>query len=247
MQIEKINIKKFAKNLASCVKTYGVENISHSAALNMASRILGIKDYNTFKSMEREITVINKDEEKDKKGPDFMEGFDFPATYSFKNAMKEYDKEMADKYPEYDNEMVPFSTIGDTAKSYIAREYTSIDTYAYYLSFVLNKSITNRVYYSPIYSTISFYVYPDIKQGIVDYHIRLLITEDQLSNKTNILEVLRHVSGKVWFNMEFLFDYMNLCEYLEKNIGSLNEFRKKYPRKKLESLYLFHKQKKHNG
>ncbi len=60
MHKEKIDIKTAAKNLSAAIQPYGVENISHSASLNMVSRILGIKDYNTFKSMEREITVINK-------------------------------------------------------------------------------------------------------------------------------------------------------------------------------------------
>ena len=60
MHKEQIDIKTAAKNLSAAIQPYGVENISHSASLNMVSRILGIKDYNTFKSTDREITVFHK-------------------------------------------------------------------------------------------------------------------------------------------------------------------------------------------
>lgn len=57
MQQKKINIKGAAKNLANCLKAYGVENISHSSSLNMISRVLGFTNYNTLSSENQEIII----------------------------------------------------------------------------------------------------------------------------------------------------------------------------------------------
>ena len=107
MHKEQIDIKAAAKNLATAIQTYGVENISHSASLNMVSRILGIKDYNTFKSIDREITVFHKNEKATSKE------FSFLNPKSLTDIFDEEDKRRLENYPEYDNKMVSFAKIGD--------------------------------------------------------------------------------------------------------------------------------------
>lgn len=195
----------------------------------MVSRVLGLKDYNTFKSIDREITVFNKNEEENKE-------FSFLNPKSLTDIFAEEDKRRLENYPEYDNEMVPFAKIGNDVNVFIDRELSN-EQYTYFLSFSLEKSITNRIYYAPKFQTISFYIYPDVKKAHYDYHIDLNLSSNELVNKTNILEVLEHVSGKNWFNMDFLHDYLGFCKYLEKNIDYLNTFIKKYPPSKLEYLY----------
>jgi hypothetical protein len=231
MHKEQIDIKTAAKNLATVIQPYGVENISHSASLNMVSRILGIKDYNTFKSIDREITVFHKNEKATSKE------FSFLNPKSLTDIFDEEDKRRLENYPEYDNKMVSFAKIGDDVNVFIDRELSN-EQYTYYLSIALNNTITNRIYYAPKFQTISFYIYPDVKKAHYDYHIDLKLSNDGLINKTNILEVLEHVSGKNWFNMDFLHDYMEFCKYLEKNINYLDSFIKKYASSKLEYLYL---------
>lgn len=230
MHKEQIDIKTAAKNLSTAIQTYGVENISHSASLNMVSRILGIKDYNTFKSTDREITVFHKNEKETKE-------FSFLNPKSLTDIFAEEDKRRLENYPEYDNKMVSFAKIGDDVNVFIDRELSN-EQYTYFLCFAPNDTITNRIYYAPRYQTISFYIYPDVKKAHYDYHIDLNLSNDVLTNKTNILEVLEHVSGKNWFNMDFLHDYMKFCKYLESNINYLDSFIKKYPSSKLEKLYL---------
>ena len=73
MQKKQIDIKNVAKNLANCIIDYGVVEISHSAALNMTSRALGFKDYNTLKSKDVEINVVY---ENNKQGRS-VDGFKF--------------------------------------------------------------------------------------------------------------------------------------------------------------------------
>lgn len=231
MHKEQIDIKTAAKNLSAAIQPYGVENISHSASLNMVSRILGIKDYNTFKSIDREITVFHKNEKAASKE------FSFLNPKSLADIFAEEDKRRQDEYPEYDNGMVPFAKIGDDVNVFIDRELSN-EQYTYFLSFALNDTTTNRIYYAPKFQTISFYIYPDVKKAQYDYHIDLKLSDDGLANKTRIHEVLEHVSGKNWFNMDFLHDYMEFCKYLEKNINNLNLFIKKYTSSKLEYLYL---------
>lgn len=238
MHYEKINIKTVAKNLSIAVQSYGVENISHSASLNMASRVLGIKDYNTFKSIDREITVFNENEKEKEPNKELSKDFNFLKKYEISNVLAQEEKRIQECYPEYDNGMVPFAIIDDNTHAFIDREINNDDTYNYFLSFCISDTTTNRIFYSPKYKTISFYVYPDVKDAIHDYHIELKFSSDKLANKTNILEVLEHVSGKNWFNMDFLHDYFKFCRFLEVNIEMLNTFYKKYPQKKLEKLYL---------
>ena len=230
MHKEQIDIKTAAKNLSTAIQTYGVENISHSASLNMVSRILGIKDYNTFKSTDREITDFHKSEKEAKE-------FSFLNPKSLADIFAEEDKRRQEEYPEYDNKMVPFAKIGDDVNVFIDRELSN-EQYTYFLSFALNNTTTNRIYYAPRYQTISFYIYPDVKKAYDDYYIDLKISDDGLANKTRILEVLEHISEKNWFNMDFLDDYMGFCKYLEENINNLNLFIKKYPSSKLEKFYL---------
>lgn len=233
MHKEQIDIKTAAKNLATVIQTYGVEKISHSASLNMVSRILGIKDYNTFKSTDREITVFHKNEKEDKKDKEFS----FLNIKSLADVFAEEDKRRQEEYPEYDNGMVPFAKIGEDVYVFIDRELSN-EQYTYFLSFSLDNTATNRIYYAPKYQTISFYIYPDVKKANSDYYMDLKLSDDVLRNKTRILEVLEHVSGKNWFNMDFLHDYMKFCKYLESNINYLDSFIKKYPSSKLEKLYL---------
>ena len=231
MHKEQIDIKTAAKNLVTVIQPYGVENISHSASLNMVSRILGIKDYNTFKSIDREITVFHKNEKAASKE------FSFLNPKSLTDIFAEEDKRRLENYPVYDNKMIPFAKIGDDVNVFIDRELSN-EQYTYFLSIALNKTTTNRIYYTPKFQTISFYIYPDVKKAHHDYHIELRLSNNELTNKTNILEILEHLSGKNWFNMDFLHDYMKFCKYLERNINNLNSFIKKYPSSKLEKSYL---------
>lgn len=192
----------------------------------MSSRALGFKDYNTLRSENREIIVFHDKEEKK----------NFLNPISITEIEDKYIKELNEKYPPIKREMVYLNKVNDNINVFIDKELSN-ETYTYYLLFSAADNLTKRVFYSPKYNTISFYIYPNVKEGLSDYYIELEITDNKLVNKSRIIEILKHLNGKNWFNNEFLEDYLNICSMIENDIPKLKKFIESTSQKSLEILY----------
>lgn len=123
------DIKSVAKILKRELADMGFE-LSHSSALNLASRSLGFKNYQSYKGL------FDKDSEPKKH-------FSRPLS----EVIKEVEEEMYAEYPRiYDK----FVKMGYTEQYaiYIERELSE-DEYYYFLIFELKNSYTGRVFFSP--------------------------------------------------------------------------------------------------
>jgi hypothetical protein len=235
MQKKQIDIKNVAKNLANCIIDYGVVEISHSAALNMTSRALGFKDYNTLKSKDVEINVVYENNKQEKQ--EEAREFNF---LSAKNYMENALKELEEQYPPISRRMAFVQKIGDSSERieiYIDREYSN-DKYIYHTLFCMTDNFSKRVFYAPRFNSLCFFIYPNVKKGLNDYPIKLEFGDNKLINKTRTLEVLQHISGKNWFDNVFLRDYLDICKFSENNISLLKEISDKYSEDELKRLYI---------
>ena len=189
--------------------------LSHSSALNLASRSLGFKNYQTYKGL--------LDDKKKK--------FIYPKIRG--ESSKLIEKEKLEKYPRIYNK---FTKIGHTQEYniYIDRELSNgIDKYNYFLIFELKNSYTGRVFFIPEYNHFSFYIYPNIKEAKSDYSI-----EPHMGiNNIKYFDMIKHLNNKEWLNQEILWDLMNLIENIERDRKALIEISNKHSKEELEERY----------
>ena len=187
--------------------------LSHSSALNLASRSLGFKNYQVYKGLL----------EKKK------ENFIYPKRGS--EISKLIEREKLEKYPRIYN---LFIKIGHTQKYniYIERELSE-DEYYYFLIFELKNSYTGRVFFIPQYNHFSFYIYPNIKEAKSDYSIEPYMGV----NNIKYFDMIKHLNNKGWLNEEILRDLMNLIENIERDRKKLEEISNKYSKEELEERY----------
>jgi len=183
--------------------------LSYSSALNLASRSLGFKNYQTYNGL-----IDKKFSLKSMNIRDFFE---------------KIEKEKLEKYPRiYDK----FIKIGHTQKYdiYIERELSE-DEYYYFLIFELKDSYTGRVFFTPKYDTFSLYVYPNLKEASTPYDFKM-------EGGTNFyFKTIKHLNQKSWMTKELLDDLMELMESLKEDRKALIEISSKYLKEELEERY----------
>jgi len=208
------DIKSVAKILKKELAAMSFE-LSHSSALNLASKSLGFKNYQTYKGL-----LDNNLEEKKSIG-----------SRPFSEVKKEVEKKKLEKYPRiYDN----FIKLGHIQEYsiYIKLE----DEFNYFLLFEIKNSYTGRVFFSPKYNSFSLFVYPNIQSPINDYVYNL----DSLNGKENRLEyfgIIKHLNNKSWITRELLNDLMDLMEKIIGDRKILTDISDKYSNEELEQLY----------
>jgi len=204
------DIKSVAKILKKELASMDFE-LSHSSALNLASRSLGFKNYQVYNGLldnkkEFSINMMNMSE-----------------------LLKEVDKEQLEKYPKiYDK----FVKIGHTQKYniYIERELSE-DEYYYFLIFELKDSYTGRVFFIPKYNTFSLYVYPNVKEANNSYDFKMEGGADFY------FKWVKHLNSKSWITRELLDDLMELMEAIKKDRKALIEISNQHPKEELEQRY----------
>jgi hypothetical protein len=205
------DIKSVAKILKKELANMNFE-LSHSSALNLASRSLGFKNYQAYNGLL---------EKKDDKKISF--------SHPFSEIKKEIEERKLEEYPRIYNQFVK---IGHTQKYdiYIDKELSE-DKYYYYLIFELKDSYTGRVFFTPKYDTFSLYVYPDIKEASSPYDFKMEGGSDFYFKK------IQHLNRKSWLTKELLDDLMELMESIKKDRKALIEISNKHSKEELEQRY----------
>lgn len=205
------DIKSVAKILKQELANMNFE-LSHSSALNLASRSLGFKNYQAYKGL-----LEKKDIKK------------FTFSRPLSEIMKEVDKRKLEEYPRIYDEFVK---MGHTQKYdiYIERELSEYEHY-YFLIFELKNSYTGRVFFTPKYDTFSLYVYPEVKEGLTPYDFKMEGGADFYFRK------IKHLNQKSWMTKELLDDLMNLMESVKQDRKALIEIANKHSIEELEQRY----------
>jgi hypothetical protein len=207
------NIKSIAKILKKELATMNFE-ISHSSALNLASKSLGFKNYQTYNGID----------------DNFLEEF----SLTIKD-FKDLEVEKLEKYPSIYNKFVK---IGQTQEYdiYIDREVAG-EKYNYFLIFEVKNNYTGRVFFLPEYNTFSLFVYPNLQNPTNDYHIQL----NTDSKVTEYIDILQHLNDKRWMTKELFSDLLKLIEKVQRDKKELLKILHKYSKKELETIYKSHK------
>lgn len=205
------DIKSVAKILKKELANMNFE-LSHSSALNLASRSLGFKNYQTYNGL-----LEKKDIKK------------FTFSRPLSEIMKEVDEKKLEEYPNiYDR----FVKMGHTPKYdiYIERELSEYEEY-YFLMFELKNSYTGRVFFTPRYDTFSLYVYPEVKEGLSSYDFKME------GGAEFYFRTIKHLNQKSWMTKELLDDLMNLMESVKQDRKALIEISNKHSKEELEQRY----------
>jgi len=205
------DIKSVAKILKKELASMDFD-LSHSSALNLASRSLGFKNYQVYNGLL----------EMDKKS-NFKSLKDLTLT-----------QEDFDGYSKIDNNFVLLSENNEYF-IYIDRELSE-SKYNYFLIYELKSSYTKRVFFLPKYDIFSFFVYPNIEKPTSDYHIKL-DNMDKKNNFSDVWDLIKHVNGKNWMNREILGDLLTLIEKVKKDRENLLVKTTHYTGQELEKLY----------
>jgi len=186
--------------------------LSHSSALNLASRALGFKNYQTYKGL------FDKDIQPKKH-------FSRP----FSEVKKEVEEKRLNLYPRIYN---MFVKMGHTQQYdiHIERELSD-DEYNYFLIFELKNSYTGRVFFSPQYNTFSLYVYPEVKNPDRPYDFQIEGGEDFY------FRIIKHLNRKSWMERKLLGDLMNLMETIKRDRIALIDIVNNHSKEELERRY----------
>jgi hypothetical protein len=186
--------------------------LSHSSALNLASRSLGFKNYQVYKGL------LDKEDNK-------KISFSRP----FSEIKKEIEEKKLEEYPRIYDKFVKMGHT-QTYDIYIQRELSK-DEYNYFLIFELKNSYTGRVFFTPIYDTFSLYVYPNVKEANTSYDFKMQGGSDFY------FRWVKHLNSKFWITRELLNDMMKLMESIKKDRKALIEISNKYSKEELEERH----------
>jgi len=216
------DIKNVAKNLAQSLQKDMEFKISHSAALNLASRSLGFANYNTYKA-----------EDEAKSTEEYSKVDNTLGSRSWSEIEKEVKINRLKQYPSIDNKFIKF------AKS------TDYDIFIYeednihFLLFRLKNNSTGRIFFNPRYESFSLFVYPDIKTAFNSYDISIQnIPNNQLNHK--YFHVTKHLlRSKKWIeeNLEIMDDLFTLMEAVKQDRKWFQEVLKEHSEEKLRKFW----------
>ena len=208
------DIKSVAKILKKELASMDFE-LSHSSALNLASRSLGFKNYQVYNGL-LDKTTINSTQ------------FDLKNYASLEKEIKE---QKIEKYPEIYDKFVKLGQIQNNY-IYIDRDLSE-GIYDYFLIFELKHSHTGRIFFTPKYNSFLLFVYPTVQKAINYYHIKLESEE----NLFRYFEIIKHLNYKSWMTKDLLTDLMALMERVKKDKKILIQISNKYSSQQLEQYY----------
>jgi len=216
------DIKDIAKNLAQSLQKDMDIKISHSSALNLASRSLGFKNYNTYKAT----SDINSSERVQKTNKPF-------GSRSLSDLANEVKQKQLNQYPPIDSNFIKF---GNTSE-YSIFVYEEDDIY--FLLFRLLNSSTGRIFFNPRYESFSLFVYPDVKTAFNSYDISIKdISDKHLNHK--YFQITKHlIQSKKWIdeNLEIMDDLFTLMESVKRDRNWFQTIIHEHSEKELENIW----------
>ena len=216
------DIKAVAKNLAQSLEKDMKVKISHSAALNLASRSLGFPNYNIYKASNEVSPPEEYHREKTLIG-----------SKTLSELKREVTQKYSEKYPSIDDNFIKF---GQTSEYDI---FVCKEESIHFLLFRLKNNFTNRVFFNTRYESLSLFVYPDVKAGFNSYDISIKDIPNK-SLKHKYFSVTKHlIRTKKWVyeNLEVMHDLLDLMEALEKDRSGLQNIMKEHSEEALSNLW----------
>jgi len=216
------DIKTIAKNLASSLHKDMNFKITHSAALNLASRSLGFANYNTYKATDE----LKYDTSYSKEQKPFE-------SRSFSTIAKEVQQQRQDQYPSIDNNFIKFG------------ENSEFNIFLYeeddipFLLCQLKNDLTGRVFFNSKYETFSLFVYPNIKTAFNSYDISIQNIPDKHLNY-KYFDITKHlIQSKKWINenLSIMDDLFSLMESVKTNRTWFKDLCNEHSEEKLSKLW----------
>jgi hypothetical protein len=203
------DIKSVAKNLKQELAKMDFK-ISHSSALNLASRSLGFKNYQTYKGLL------------DKKNN---------LTNGYEEFMEELEELRRKRYIEYPDIHHFFVKIGAVLKYdfFIYKEYWNYKS-NYLILFEIKDSYTGRIFFYPKDDT--FFIFKK--------YVSYIAYEYQIPKEKNIyyyFNMIDQVKEKSWATTKMVDDLMELIKNIVIDKEKLLKIVNRYSNKKLEELY----------
>lgn len=202
------DIKSVAKILKRELSDMDFE-ISHSSALNLASRSLGFKNYQTYKGLLNE-NIETKTH------------FSRP----FSKVIEEVEQKRLEEYPRIYS---MFVKMGYTHEYDI---YIYEDEGSFFLILELKDSYTGRIFFSPKLDTFFLFVYPEVKAPYHYYYFEMEGGADFYFRK------IKHLNEKSWMSRELLDDLMDLMESVKRDRQALIEIVNSHSNEELQRRYL---------
>ena len=185
-------------------------NISHSSTLNLVSRSLGFKDYNTYKALN-ENSIKNKS-----------------STKSYQEYREMLNEERLEEFSTLDDKFIKVKS--ESIEEYDIFINKNADD-EYYLIFRLDNSYTRQVYYCPHYDTFEL----DIYQNYM-YEIKLEKTEKK-NLRSLFFNKLLHIERTKNFHKEIIGDLMELMDKIFSDREKLMHVANKYSKSDLLKLW----------
>jgi len=217
---DNIDFKKVNKNLKRELSELGF-NIQNQPCLNLLSRALGYKNYNTYLGLNQEVSNIQRESIREYLINETGDYLDFK------------DKEYLSEYKEI--EKVVYLTEFNIYNVFVDKEVSSNGD-RYFLQFKLKKDETKRVFFAPTYETFSLFVNPSIEEAHDDDDFDIKgIEKEHLKN--SFRDTIKHIGQKLFYNKEIHNDLVDLMDAIYNDRKVLSSFIKQYPEKVLKDKY----------
>lgn len=215
---DNIDFKKVNRNLKKELSELGFE-ISNQSCMNLLSRALGYKNYNTYLGMNSKI--VNNQRESIK---DYLKN---------ETNLDLMDKDFVSEY----NEVERFIYLEEFGiyDIFIDREVSATGE-IYYLLFRLKDNNSKRVLYSPRYESFSFYVFPTIENAYKDDKFRIEDI-DKKYLKYFFRDRINHLKRKSYYNDVIHNDLLDLIDAIYNDREILSNIIKNYPVEVLKEKY----------
>ena len=218
---DNIDFKKVNKNLKRELSGLGFD-ISNQSCLNLLSRSLGYKNYNTYLALNPEVSNIQRESIREYLINETAHYLDFK------------DKEYLSEYEEI--EKVVYLTEFNIYNVFVDKESSSSGD-RYFLQFKLKKDETKRVFFSPTYETFSLFVGPTIEEAHEDYDFDIRDIEEKEHLKSSFRDTIKHVGQKFFYNKKIHNDLVDLMDAIYNDRKVLSSFTKQYPEEVLKDKY----------
>jgi hypothetical protein len=218
---DNIDFKKVNKNLKKELSEIGFE-ISNQSCMNLLSRSLGYRNYNTYLGLNPTTNKVKRVSIKDYLIMETSDYLDF------------YDKETISDYNEL--ERLVYLTEYNEYEIFIDKEVDSNGD-KYYLQFRLKDNLTKRVLFSPRFQTFSLFVVPTLEDPYQDYHFEIDYFENKEHLKYSFRDTIKHIGQKFFYNNKIHNDLLNIMDFIYNDRDSFNEILEQYPEEILKEKY----------
>jgi hypothetical protein len=218
---DNIDFKKVNRNLKKELLELGFE-ISNQSCMNLLSRSLGYRNYNTYLGLNPNIQEIKRISIKDYLITETSEYLDF------------YNKESILTYDEI--ERLVYLTEYNKYDIFIDKEVDS-NRDKYYLQFRLKNNLTKRVLFSPRFQTFSLFVFPTLGDPYQDYHFEIEYFENKEHIKYSFRDTIKHLGRKLFYNKDIHNDLVDLMDFIYNDRDRFTDILEQYPETILEEKY----------